>query len=647
MATTILGIDLGSYAVKVARLEAGFRSLQLVGIYEQRVPGADALTAEEAALELPPEAPVLLGAPGEDKAEAGADEAEEADAVGDSSPMVLSKLKPRPARTDELLARQLHALEQILSDIKLRGEQVAIALGPEVTLRLIDLPLSDPKKVAQALPFELAGQLMTEPDEQVVDQTLAQLEPRAGGAEGEPGSCWVAACVPRAVLRDRLAALTRVGLDPRLCGATALSPAALLAGRPTPRPRPGVKSAEVLPVAPPAGETPEWPIWIVDLGHRSTHVCAVAGHPSRAGQVVVPFARTIARGGMHLTDALAKHFVLDEVQAEQMKHDHGVEEESDPAIAGTLRQALRPLVRDLRQTLSAYIARYGQGPSKILATGGGAQLRGLLGLLETELGVPLEPLQPPAWASWLNQAHKDTKPAFTAPGASDENIARLRMAGPLLVKRFATGSPAVGLALALAGTVPQVNFRKGVLAYRTDYAFIREKARYLVAFGVALVACAGVWALSSLHVLEKESERLRLQLTTESTALFGEARTDGRLVSQELANVLAADKGGGQSIPTVTALDLLEDISQAAPKENAAGPARLDVVELHIRPKKTDLKATCGSAQYVDDFAAALGKIRCFQNVQKGKVLTVKNTGADGKPVDVKQFSLEITSSCP
>ena len=70
-------------------------------------------------------------------------------------------------------------------------------------------------------------------------------------------------------------------------------------------------------------------------------------------------------------------------------------------------------------------------------------------------------------------------------------------------------------------------------------------------------------------------------------------------------------------------------------------------MDLSIRPKKTDLKATCGSAQYVDDLAAALGKIPCFKNVQKGKVLTVKNTDKDGKTFDVKQFSLEITTTCP
>ena len=140
---------------------------------------------------------------------------------------------------------------------------------------------------------------------------------------------------------------------------------------------------------------------------------------------------------------------------------------------------------------------------------------------------------------------------------------------------------------------------------------------------------------------------MRLQLITESTALIGEARTDGRQVSNELQTALNQDKVQGQSVPQVSVLDLLEDISAAAPSSNASGPARLDVIELHIRTKKTDLKATCGSAQYVDDLATNLAKIPCFRKVQKGKVLTLKNTGPDGKPVEVKQFALEIETTCP
>src|SRR5262249_27302374 len=150
---------------------------------------------------------------------------------------------------------------------------------------------------------------------------------------------------------------------------------------------------------------------------------------------------------------------------------------------------------------------------------------------------------------------------------------------------------------------------------------------------VAVLLCIGAWAWAQMHVLEKESERLRQQLVGETTALFGEARTDGSKVSAELASVIANEKGGN-GIPTVTALDLLDDISRAAPRETkAGGKGRLEVRELNIRPKKTDLKATAASAQYEDDLAAALGKIACFKSVIKGKVLTVRDTGPDGKPI--------------
>ena len=33
--------------------------------------------------------------------------------------------------------------------------------------------------------------------------------------------------------------------------------------------------------------------------------------------------------------------------------------------------------------------------------------------------------------------------------------------------------------------------------------------------------------------------------------------------------------------------------------------------------------------------------------VEKGKLVSVKNTGPDGKPVDLKQFSFSIKSTCP
>lgn len=604
MATTIIGIDLGSYAVKVARLDAGFRSMHLLSIEEQRLPRPESRHAEgETAAE------------GEDHAHADA------------------------AAEDSLLELQLRALEQLLHNQKTKGETSVVALGSEVTLRLVEMPFADPKKVGQALPFELAGQLMTDLDDQIVDQSLARPMPvrsatATAAGDDEPSSLWLAGCAPRPLVQERLAELAALGLDPRLCASTALAGAALFMEAARSKAAPGE-----------AG--PELPLWIIDLGHRTTHVCAIAPSPSRSGQVLVSFARTIARGGEQLTRSLARALAVDLGRAEELKHMHGIAADAEPRITTALREALRPLLRDLRQTLSAYVACYGEPPRSIHLTGGTAQLAGLAELINQELGIETKALLPPSGAQWLQNTQRDLRAALSV-GASDDGVGRTHVIpGSMLVRRWPTGAAAVGLALAGATAAPQLNFRKGELSYRTDYAFVREKAPYLLAFAAALLSCVVIWAWASLKVLEKESERLRLQLISETTALFGEPRTNGQKVSAELMSVLSADKGSGQSVPTVSALDLLEDISRVAPKTQAGGSAHLDVVELNISRKKTELKATAGSAQYADDLAAALAKLPCFKNVQKGKVLTVRNIGPDNKPVDVKQFSLEITTTCP
>ncbi len=603
MATTILGIDLGSYSVKLARLELSFRTLHLVSIEEQRLPEAPSRLSE-----------------GEPPAEPGEEGALSASSAGE----------------DTLLHKQLRTLEQLLQNQRGKGETSVFALGGEVTLRLLEMPFADAKKVAQALPFELSGQLMTDLDDQIVDQSLARPMPArpAGSSEEDLASLWLAACAPRPLVQERLAALGALGLDPRLCAATALAGAALFME--------GGRRRE------PAGAAaPELPLWVVDLGHRTTHICAVAPHPSRSGQVLVSFARTIARGGEQLTRALARALSVDFARAEELKHMHGIAGDGEPLITAALREALRPLMRDLRQTLAAYVARYGEPPRSVHLTGGTAQLAGLAELISEELGVEAHELLPPAGAAWLHASQRDLRAGLSVGGTDEGGVRNHLIPGAMLVRRWPTGATAVGLALAGATAAPQLNFRKGELSYRTDYAFVREKAPYLAAFAAALLSCIVIWAWASLKVLEKESERLRLQLISETTALFGEPRTNGQKVSAELMSVLAGDKAGGQSIPTVSALDLLEDISRAAPKTQGSAPAHLDVVELSISRKKTELKATAGSAQYVDDLAAALAKLPCFKNVQKGKVLTVRNIGPDNKPFDVKQFSLEITTTCP
>ena len=63
------------------------------------------------------------------------------------------------------------------------------------------------------------------------------------------------------------------------------------------------------------------------------------------------------------------------------------------------------------------------------------------------------------------------------------------------------------------------------------------------------------------------------------------------------------------------------------------------MLELDIRPKKTFLKGTVDTAAAVDEMAAKLKEIDCFDEVNKGSITEVAG-GA-------KQFTLNIGAKCP
>jgi general secretion pathway protein L len=295
-----------------------------------------------------------------------------------------------------------------------------------------------------------------------------------------------------------------------------------------------------------------------------------------------------------------------------------------------VREALRPLLRELRQTLASYHASYGQSVERIYLTGGGARLVGVGEHLAEELALPVEPLP------WPEREG----------AASGPTVDELRPELPV----------AVGLGLGTAGQAPQVNFRRGEFAYRSDYSFLRAKA---LRMGVALatVLCfAALNAYASLRGLRKEQELLAGRLKKVTTEVFGAERSDLGSIRDELK---AGPKGLGQlPIPSSTAFDLLDDISRVVPP---ASKIRLDILELEIKPKKTFIKATVETAQQVDDLADVLGKIDCFEEVQKGKVQPVTlppppppppdapqgEHRDENRPTELKQFTLTIKGTCP
>ncbi|GEM_PF-920467 len=103
MPQIILGIDVGSYSVKVAELQRSFKTFQFVNFYERRVLYNDVLTPEESIAT---------------------------------------------------------ALQAVLEDNALTWDSCFAALpGRDIATRLLEMPFGNPKKVEQTLPFEVENHI--------------------------------------------------------------------------------------------------------------------------------------------------------------------------------------------------------------------------------------------------------------------------------------------------------------------------------------------------------------------------------------------------------------------------------------------------------------------------------------------------------
>jgi len=240
--------------------------------------------------------------------------------------------------------------------------------GDQLSVRVLDLPFTDPRKIDQVVGYELEGQIVHALEDVVFDSTVVR--------QGAEGSTVLAVAAKRDDIAALIAANEAQGTHPRALYAAPVVYRTLLPARAA--------------AASDKDEPVELPCQVIlDIGHLRTNVCIV-----RAGQTL--YARTIRRGGLQLTQAIAQAFKADHDRAEQAKRGEAylVSAErpaSSPLTAkldAVLREALAPLVREIRQTLASFRASSKERIEAVLITGGTGRLKGLPAFLEGELGVP-------------------------------------------------------------------------------------------------------------------------------------------------------------------------------------------------------------------------------------------------------------------
>ena len=543
MAHTITGIDLGSWSVKFAVLEVGFRHTRVVSSYEEHLATDDRPLAE----------------------------------------------------------RQYEALRLGVSRLP-SGTMAYLALpGDMLTLRVLELPFADARKIEQVVGYELEGQIIHELHDVILDHVV--LSARGQVAQGNEGCRALVVAARIEDVRGFLAAMQACNVDPR-----SLFVAPLLYRPQTPAVASSASDA--------GDELPPGCRVIADIGHRRTNLCFVVGDEA-------VFARTLLHGGEDITKGLmrAAKGSWTWQQAEQGKAQIGfVASSRRPAATNVevnvdtiVREAMQPMLRDLRQTLTSFASKDKAPVEEILLAGGGARLAGLAGFLEDELVIPVRPLFAPP----ETKEGPDGEPIEVEPGPPEAD-------------RFVLASAIASVA---ARGQRELDLRRGEFQYRASFSVVRQRASHLIVLAASLIACIGIHATITLRRLSAEQRVLKTQFQSATKEIFGETRMEATDVTAALKRSFKDEMA---PLPKATAFDLLDDISNHIP---AADQVQVDIEDLDIRAKKTTIKGTIDSAAAVDEIVAKLKGVECFEDISKGPITEVSG-GA-------KQFSLTIAAKCP
>jgi type IV pilus assembly protein PilM len=567
MAQRILGLDIGAWSVKATVIESSLRKTSVVAFREHHIP---------------------------------------VDTAG----------QPLPDGLRAVVQATIAGLE---------FDTVASAVPPaQVLTRELDIPFSDPRRIAQVLPFQLESLIPRPMDAVSHDYQVI--------GRKESGVQLLCAVIDRAHLREFIARARTSGIDPR---SVTLAPAAVenVALHLAPAATPSASGGPVADV-------------IIDLGHRATTATVV-----RDGRLVA--FRTVARGGFHLTQALARDLGLPFPDAETWKHQsvtadpEALAGEEDPRVreaSGIVQRALEPLLRDLRVSVDALASRVGLPIRAATLIGGGAALEGLPEALGDVLGIPA------------------VRGTAASPLFSGE-----------LAGAHAVGAGALAAALALepleADDAHRINLRTGEFAYGSDFEAVRAKAGWIAAFVALLLALNFVRQWVLIDTLEDQEAQLGEQLETHMAMMLGEPGFAADQPVQErfklatgLIDAPPADETA-ELYPGMTAFhafytatrvqhevnegllpdDMFDDDGVARPgTQPIAELKQLELMAFNTDGKSVTITGTAFDIDVIEAYKSKLAEVKCFKAVERQDT---KATANRDRP-NWRDFTLKAELKC-
>jgi hypothetical protein len=237
-----------------------------------------------------------------------------------------------------------------------------------------------------------------------------------------------------------------------------------------------------------------------------------------------------------------------------------------------------------------------------------------------------------AEASWSQQ------PVLEATGLAVEMVMALPSGaiqiGPS-AGEFALWEAPVPVALAARGLgrSKRVDLRKGALAVSGSAQVLRERAPYLAAAAMAMVAFWGVATWARYQGLAAERTRLQQTLRAVTQEVYGEPVEDP-------TRAMAMARGDSHRddvdpMPAADAFDVLGVLSQRITEA-----VRHDVEQLDIRGEHVQMQGVVSTLADRDKVVEWLGAYPCFPEVRPGRVTT---TPGDNR----QKYTLDIEFRCP
>lgn len=438
----------------------------------------------------------------------------------------------------------------IVEQAGLRDERACVSVpGSVAAYRTIEFPFADARRIAQALTFELEDQFPVPVDR----MHHVHLITRGAGGRGR---AWVVA-----VRRDRMEeierALTGAGFGK---AAVTIAPAALAQAIE------GGIIAIPEPEGGGGGDRPEPVTLVVDVGHRTTELLAIA----EAGPMA---ARSVRIGGRDVTLAIAQAYGMTPVEAERAKrrdafvyHDGLVGLSDEQVRAGeTVRTALLPLVREIGHTIRWLESEQGCRATRVVLTGAGSRLREMVPFLEECLNVDVAQV-------------------------TADDLRRMRVLDDMDVAREAV---AIGAAVG-AATGPLVELRMHAGAEHDD-AVLAARLRRVGAWAAVFAGGLALDTVVQVRAAEALLETRRAELALLTDEILGERITSPKQVRDRLEGEVSQDPS--ELVPERSALDVMAMIvDAAAPKDEPPAPAPAQAVDPTGAPLTDSSAASSGAA---------------------------------------------------